>query len=353
MAIGQIAPVDGRRRPPVVDRSAAGAGYAPQSPSEDVYAIGVDLGGSHWSVARLDKAGNLYDFTEGKNNPTGPPEVTLNAIAESINKIAQRFHNICAVGIGMPGPLDIDSGTVLNPPNLPSWHGFKVTQYLKNATKLPVYLMNDVKAATLGEAEFGAGRGLDNFVMMAIGTGIGGGVVVNGKLVKGEEGSAGEIGHMSVDPKGEPCACGGTGCLENLAAAPIIAGRGAAAFLSPHPTRLKEMIHSIEDMSAKVVSQAAAEGDETSLGIIRSAGKSIGVGIANLAVALNPRRFIIGGGVAQSGKPLFDAIQEEADKRVGMIPSHRVEIVPAKLGMRAGITGAGANAFIQAGVEIA
>lgn len=316
------------------------------------FAVGVDLGGSHLAVGLVDTVGKIHDLKEERIDNLAPPEATLAIVAESIKKICAARKNVCAAAIGLPGNLDSSKGICRFSPNFPAWHHVEVTPYLAKAVKLPVYMLNDVRVATLGELHYGAGKNLKNLVMMAIGTGIGGGVVAHGELLIGAQEAAGEIGHMTIDPRGPLCNCGNHGCMEAIASGPAIAARGAEAILRGQPTRLREKVKSLEELSAQTVAQAALEGDPVALRIFREAGHAIGVGIANLAVTLNPDRFIIGGGVAQAGEPLFSAIEAEVKRRLYILPPETVSIVPAELGIRAGLVGAAAYGFLQSGVKI-
>lgn len=320
--------------------------------TSNAYAVGVDLGGSHLAAGRVDAAGKLHDYLEAKIDNLALPEATLKIIAETIKKIISSGPPVYGVGIGLPGNHDSTKGICKFSPNFPAWHDVSVTSYLFEKVNLPVFMLNDVRVATLGEFHFGAGKHVDNLVMLAIGTGIGGGVVSRGHILIGPQEAAGEIGHMTIFPNGPLCNCGNHGCLESLASGPAIAARGADALLRGQSAKLKERIKTVDQLTARVIAEAAADGDKASRRILEKAGEAIGIAIANLAVVLNPELFILGGGVSLAGKPLYTGINAALAKRLKIFPSKEVTIVPASLGVRAGLIGAAAYAFIQSKIPI-
>lgn len=315
-------------------------------------AIGVDVGGSHVAVGIVDRQGNLTDWNETKISDLDPPEKVLKIVADGVNRLAAKRSDICGVGIGLPGRHNSKGTICLRAPQFPNWHNVHVTSYLAKATGLPVHMMNDVTMATLGEYYFGEGKGTKNMVMLAIGTGIGGGIIADGKLLSGAKGRAGEVGHITVQPHGPMCKCGSRGCLEALASGSAISGRAAAAVASHEPTLLRQKVQSVEHLNAKVVTEAALEGDKVARRILQEVGQAIGIGVAMLAVTLNPEKVIIGGGVSLSGEPLFSAIRKEVDARMHVGSPKDLSIVPAKLGSQAGLIGAGAYALLRSGVNL-
>lgn len=218
------------------------------------YAIGVDLGGSHLAAGLVDSSGKVHKLNEAKIDNLAEPKITLSQIAQTVKALTASCPKVCGVGIGLPGNHDSAKGICKFSPNFPAWHNVNVTSVLSKALHLPVYMLNDVRVATLGEFHFGAGKKVDNLVMIAIGTGIGGGVVVNGRLVIGKQEAAGEIGHMTIFPNGPLCNCGNHGCLESLASGPAIAAKGADAILNGQSVKLKERIKTVDQLTARVVS---------------------------------------------------------------------------------------------------
>ena len=225
---------------------------------------------------------------------------------------------------------------------------FRYRQTLSNYLNLPVFLLNDVRAITLGEFTFGAGRGAKNMACFAIGTGIGGGVVVNGELVLGIRGQAGELGHLTIDINGPICGCGNNGCLETFASAPAIANMGVKAVQQGQATLIGELADfDLNRITPKLIADAALQGDEIANRIWKDAGHYIGTGIANILVTLAPNKIVISGGVAAAGELLLNPIRETLKKRVFLVPVDEVEIVMGELGNDAGILGTAQWAYLN------
>jgi glucokinase len=231
---------------------------------------------------------------------------------------------------------------VLLLPNVPGdWPAIAFRDELQARIGLPVNLLNDVRCITLAEWTFGAGRGVDTLACYAIGTGIGGGVIVNGRLHLGISGSAGELGHHIVEPNGLPCKCGGRGCLEMYAAGPAIRAQGVTAVVRGWPTRIATLAGGdLNRVTTELVLQAAREGDPFACAIFEQAGVYLGLAIANTLLTISPRKVVLGGGVAAAGDLLLDPIRRTLRERVFLMPADRVEIALAALGPDAGIVGA-------------
>jgi glucokinase len=245
------------------------------------------------------------------------------------------------VGIGLPGVLDLEKGLTLFLPNLPgTWPNVPIRDTISRYTGLPVSILNDVRAITFGEWRFGAGRGVETMACFAIGTGVGGGLVINGKLHLGIGGTAGELGHMSIDLNGPLCGCGNRGCLEVYASGPAIAGAGIKAVVQGLTTSLRDLAGGdLNKITAALVYQAALQGDAIGREIYEEAGNAIGVAAANVCVSIGPRRIVIGGGVARAGDLLIEPIRKALRERVHVMPVEQVEVVLSALGDKAGITG--------------
>jgi glucokinase len=213
---------------------------------------------------------------------------------------------------------------------------------------LPVSLLNDVRSFTLGEKTFGAGRDVDTIVGIAIGTGIGGGLIISGQLHLGLEGTAGEVGHQIIDPYGPRCGCGSRGCLEAFASGPAITAMALKAITQGRTTRIAELVsYDLNRVTPEVVSRAARGGDSVAREIYEQAGFYIGIGVANLITIISPQMVVIGGGVAQAGDLLFDPIRRAARESVHVTPFDQVQIVPGELGTDAGFIGAAVWASLQ------
>jgi glucokinase len=257
---------------------------------------------------------------------------------------------IVGIAIGAPGPLDPYTGVVIDCPNLPGFENFPLRDRIAIATGLPAIVENDANAAAVGEHRFGAGKGFAHMVYLTISTGIGGGIIANGRLYWGEKGFAGEVGHMTIEAHGPRCNCGNIGCLEALAAGPAIARNARAAIATGRDTRILEMTpeRDPEQITAHIVTDAAIAGDALGVELLAQAGFHIGVGIVNLLHILNPGRVVIGGGVSFAGDLLFEPIRQTVAERAPLVFRQGVEIVPAALGDDAGLLGAAALAFAAA-----
>lgn len=273
-------------------------------------------------------------------------EAVIQRIIQLINELTQASGlpagAIKGVGIGVPGTPDIDTGVIHFLTNLPGqWLNVPLQAIIQQQVQLPVALINDVRAITLAEWRFGAGRGLETVVCLAIGTGIGGGVVVNGQFHLGLGGTAGEFGHHVVEVNGLPCGCGGKGCLELYASGPAIAAMGMKEVMHGHTTRIGELVnHDLNRIDAGIIVQAAKEGDAIAKGILQRAGMYLGIAVGNILGVISPQRVIFGGGVSGAGDFLLTPIVQSVKERVHAIPVDQVEFVLAELGMNGGLVGA-------------
>ncbi len=225
------------------------------------------------------------------------------------------------IGVGAPGPLDLAAGRSLRMPNLPGWENVPIVAELERRLGLRVHLINDARAMTLAEHALGAGSGTDTLVCFALGTGVGGGVVVGGRLLDGLNGTVGELGHQTIERRGRRCPCGNRGCLEQYASGPAIA-------------------RAARSRTAAEAARAAREGDARAGAAFAGAGAALGVAIANVVLAVGPERVVIGGGVAGAGDLLLDPARREYLSRNRMMPAERVEILQGRLGAQAGAIGA-------------
>jgi glucokinase len=303
----------------------------------------VDLGGTNTAFAIGSCEGTVVcERTDPTYSHEGP-EAVLERIASVINDMAAAAGSrLAGLGIGVPGLVDRGTGTTLFLPNLPTkWRGVGVGEVLSSRIGCPVYLLNDVRAATLGELTFGAGaQGVGTMVFFSIGTGIGGGVVIDGKLRLGPLGAAGELGHQTILPDGPWCGCGNRGCLEALASGPAIAAEGIRLLRSGLAPRLYELMGGESDAVTPREMRAAAEGGDEAVkaAIVRAAGY-LGIGVANLVLALHPELVVLGGGVAGLGPLLLDAVRSVVRDRVRIFPVDDLAIERSRLDDKAGIYG--------------
>lgn len=307
-----------------------------------VYA-GVDLGGTMLKAVLGNADGKILCENSIPTQSHLGPNGVLDRIATLVNELAAKAkQKPAALGIGVPGLVDLKAGVTKFLPNFPTqWREVKVRETLSPKIGCPVYLLNDVRTATLGELTYGHGRTANTMVFFALGTGIGGGVVVDGKLRLGPLGAAGELGHLTILPDGPRCGCGNRGCVEALASAPAIAAEGVRLMLSGQAPKLHEIAGGdAGKVTTKTMAEAAAKGDEKVAEAIVRAAEYLGIAIASVVTTLHPDLIVIGGGAAGIGDLLFDNVRRTVCERVKMFPGETVRIEPSLLGDKAGILGA-------------
>jgi glucokinase len=308
--------------------------------------IGCDLGGTNLRAALVDVENGVV--LAQKSIPTLAREgyaAVMQRMADLILQVIESAGNaketIGGIGIGVPGVLDLDKGETLFLPNLPgTWPHVPLRDTIQELTGIPVSLLNDVRSITNGEWRFGAGRGVDTLAVFAIGTGIGGGLVINGTLHLGIGGTGGELGHQIIDFNGPRCGCGNHGCLEAYASGPAIAAMGMKAVAQGLTTQISGLCaNDLNRITPKLIAQAALAGDEVAKEIYENAGYYLGIAAANMCATIGPRRILIAGGVAQAGELLLDPIRRTVNANVHVMPVEQVEIVAARLGNHAGVIG--------------
>ncbi|MCL4538061.1 MAG: ROK family protein [Bacteroidetes bacterium] len=309
------------------------------------YIIGVDLGGTYIKAGSVSKDGELVKQTSLPSNGESGPQAVVSQIAKAVENLRNEHagDELLGVGIGSPGMVDLDGGTVKYPPNLANWKVFRLGEEVSKKIGARAEVENDANAAAVGEMKFGAGQGMKNFIMMTLGTGVGGGLVVDGKVFRGESGGAGEIGHTTVNMNGPLCGCGNHGCVEAYVGQRYLSRR-VAAQLKDHPDSLinKLIGGDPEKLEPKIIGDAASKGDEFALQVWKETGQYIGTAVASTFNLFDMTTLIIGGGVAEAGKPLFDSIEATIRDRVLSPLKPRVKVMKAKLENSAGILGAAA-----------
>ncbi|MFC0211858.1 ROK family glucokinase [Paenibacillus chartarius] len=304
--------------------------------------VGVDIGGTTIKVGLCDEEGNLTHTYEGPTDADQGPDTVLDRIAEYVKKIVEQssytWEQVGGIGIGIAGFMDIPEGFVKLSPNFPGFRNVPVKKTLEAKLGKTVKIDNDANVAALGEAWGGAGRGISNIVAFTLGTGVGGGIIIRDKIYQGATGMAGELGHMAIVPDIEAikCGCGQTGCLETVSSATGIVRMAKEAVERGETTSLSEL----ERIEAKDVFDAAKAGDEVALRTVNRAAYYLGRSMATVAVVVNPKRFIVGGGVSKAGDILFEPIRETFRKYAPEAAQEGVDIVPATLGNNAGVVGA-------------
>jgi glucokinase len=306
-----------------------------------VYA-GVDLGGTTIACALASGDGQIRSESSIPTRSNEGPQAVMARIALLVKELsAQVAGTPAAVGVGIPGLIDFDRGRTRFLPNFPTqWRDVPVADVLAREIGCPVHLMNDARLATLGELVFGHGRSVQSMVLFTLGTGVGGGIVIDGKLRLGPLGAAGELGHQTIVADGLVCGCGSRGCLETLASGPAITAEGVRLMKSGLAPKLFEITHGdAARIGPAEMAQAAAAGESTVREAILRAARYLGIGAANLVTALHPELIVLGGGVAAIGDMLIDAVRAEILGRVRMFPADGVRVERSRLGDRAGVWG--------------
>ena len=314
------------------------------------HVLGVDIGGTKLAVGIADELGALVFSERIPSNPTEAAEPTLGRLVDLCRRaIAESGVPVVAAGVGCVGPLDQKTGYVIRPVNLPGWKDVALVDTLRNALGIPVYLDNDANAAALGEHRFGAGRGVRNMVYLTISTGIGGGIIIDNHLYQGENGNAGELGHMSVNYAGRPCGCGNLGCIEAYASGTAIAARTreavAAAPSAAEAPILLSLSGGIDKINSQHVIEAARRGDPIALKIWDETIVALGSCMVSVINIFNPSRIVLGGGVTHAGDLLFNPLRRQTKKHAIPMLHDICDIVPAKLGDQVGVLGAVAVAW--------
>lgn len=306
----------------------------------------ADLGGTHLRAATIDENGKIH-FRLKQKTPAAEKAAELVralvlAVRESEKHGLGGTNRIGAVSVVVPGTVNVEEGVVVKAPNVPCLDGFRLAAALESELKRPAILENDANAAAVGEMWQGAGRGRRTIVCVTLGTGVGGGIILDEKLFRGVDGSAGEIGHMGVDPfGGVACTCGSRGCLEVYASATAIVRMTREA----RPRYPDSALHTSEHLTSEQIYRAGLEGDELALEVFRRMGVYLGIGLANLINIINPNMIVIGGGVVNAWELFEKHMLHQVAERAFPLPASRVEIVKAECGDDAGLLGAARLAF--------
>jgi glucokinase len=300
------------------------------------YSIGIDIGGTKVALAIVDENGNVREQTIIPTDLTIAPKAMIAEIIQETHALIEKSslteEEIIGIGIGAPGPLDNQNGMITCPPNLKTWVDVPVQKWIQQAFPYPVRLENDANAAALAEKWIGAGQENENFIYITVSTGIGAGIVADGRLLNGQKGNAGDIGHTVVDPSFGPCSCGQTGCLESIASGTAIARRGSAIMG--------------EDLTTEEVFALYEKGHEEITDLIERVFRVLGVACVSMINTFDTEKIIIGGGVSKVGDALFQSVQGYVGQFALNPTGRQTEIVPARLEQSAGVVGAAALCFI-------
>ena len=325
----------------------------PTPPSGKKWIIGVDLGGTNISVGVLPLDGGDGEVlglntvsTEAQRGAKFVVDRIIGLIHDSMETVLSTEGGVegdfAGAGIGSPGPLNRATGTVINTPNL-GWRNFPLRDLVARAIGMPATLDNDANCATYGEWWLGAGRNVSSLVGLTLGTGIGGGIVLNGEIFHGVSDAAGEIGHMTIDSTGRLCKCGNYGCLEAYASGPAIAHRAVEGVKAGAESLLPGLVDGrLEDVTAATVYEAVVLGDPYANEVMRETAKFLGAGVANIINILNPEMVVISGGVTRAGEHLFVPLRAEIRRRAFRSAEEACQVLSGRLPGTAGVIGAAA-----------
>ncbi len=292
--------------------------------------LAIDIGGTKLASGLVAVNGELLTHQTRATPVTNDAEVLWNSLTDLVDSVTAEAPAYLGVGVGCGGPMRWPSGEV-SPVNIPGWREFPLLDRLRAryAGDRPIDIHNDAIALAVAEHRWGAGRGIRNMLGIVVSTGVGGGLILNGQRIDGASGNAGHIGHMVVEPGGEPCACGGRGCLEQIARGPAIAA---------HAIKLGWL----GDGTGIAVAAGARDGDPAALAAFTRAGRAVGTAIASAGALCDLELVVIGGGIAQSGSIFWDPLRSAFSEHAGMEFVQRCRIVPAELGYLSGLSGAAA-----------
>jgi len=314
------------------------------------YYLGIDFGGTEIKIGIIDENGSIVTkdkyITDTSKSGAEIVAHIADCAQELIGKSGVDQKNIRGVGIGSPGLLNPETGQLKIVTNVPQLNGVNFAEGIGSHLGLPAFLDNDVNAMTLGEFFFGAGKDFKHVIGLTLGTGVGGGIILNGELHRGASFTAGEIGHMSINADGLYCPCGNYGCLERYIGRDGIVTRFKAYQSKGIATGINEYLDNGE-ITPKAIAMAAADGDKLSLEVLAETGKIMGIALATLTNVLNPEIFVIGGGIANAGDLILEPARHELIKRAYTVPAQAVKVVPAALKNDAGIVGSASIAVAK------
>jgi glucokinase-like ROK family protein len=312
----------------------------------------ADLGATSIDVAVTDLEGRILGHRDEPADVSAGPERCLSRIEELFDQLTEATRDLpgrlWGVGIGVPGPVEFRSGRPVSPPIMPGWDGYPVRERFADRYGAPVWVDNDVNILALGEWRSGIALGHDNVVIVKIGTGIGAGIISNGRIHRGTQGAAGDVGHIQVvDAASIVCRCGNVGCLEALAGGAALARDGEAAAVSGRSERLRVALEQHGRVTAEDVARAASFGDPVAVNLLQAAGHRVGLMLASVVNFFNPSLIVVGGGVAQSGDQLLAAIRETVYRRSLPLATRDLVVQRSSLGALAGVVGASAMVLEQ------
>jgi glucokinase len=267
------------------------------------FAIGVDLGGTNLRIAAVDNAGKTLDKITTSTEVARGRDLVIDEMCAAIQQVVAKQKGageLAGIGIGVPGIIEMQTGMLRESPNLPGWHNYPVRDEIERRLKTTVVLENDANAAALGEKWLGAAAGVDDMCMFTLGTGVGGGLVMQGKIWHGMTGMAGELGHINVEPDGHPCKCGSRGCLEQYASATAVKRMAQEAISAGNAPLMARALKEDAEFTSKIIYDLAMQGDAPARGIFEQVGRALGIVVADMVNIFNFPMYVIGGGVASA-----------------------------------------------------
>jgi glucokinase len=312
--------------------------------------LGVDLGGTKILTAVTNSQGKILSRDHSITPASKGHEAVIESILDSSHRVLEQANvaisELTAVGIGAPGLVNPETGIIFTSPNLPRWQDVPLRDIVQERLGKKTFVINDANAAALGEFYFGAARGARNFIYITLSTGIGGGIIIDGKIYSGAIGAAGEVGHMTIDDDGPICNCGNRGCWEMLASGTALAREARQQIKEGVRTSILEYAEGdVEKVTAQVVHSAAEQGDSLAKELIARTGYYVGVGLANLINIFNPELIVIGGGLSNIGDMLLEPAFKVAGERAYKEAFQAVRFASAELGRNSGVLGAAAFAL--------
>jgi glucokinase len=313
------------------------------------FAIGVDLGGTNLRVAAVNENGGLFDHLNLETQVEKGREDVVNRLTGGILELVKRWkdrYQLAGIGVGVPGIINMKEGILVASPNLPGWENFNIRAQIARRLNSPFFLENDANAAALGEKWIGSGRNVKHLCFLTMGTGIGGGLIFDGKIWHGVSGMAAELGHVTLYPEGRLCACGNKGCLEAYAAASAVV-KAAQEMLQAGTAsqELQRLASSGKKLTSALVYQLAKEGDGSAQEIYNQVGRALGMAIANFINIFDLDTFVLGGGAVEAWDVFEKSMFEEVARRSYVWRNDPREILKSSLGSQAGIFGAAYLAF--------
>jgi glucokinase len=320
----------------------------------DSLSLGIDLGGTKILTAVANTQGDMlsrdHSITPAKEGQEAVVKSILESVGRALDQARISAPDLTAVGVGAPGLSNPETGILFTSPNLPGWKDVPLRDIIENELGKKTFLINDANAAAVGELYFGAGRGARNFIYITVSTGIGGGIIIDGKICTGSIGTAGELGHMVINDEGPLCNCGNRGCWEALASGTALAREARHEIKNGATTSILQLAGGdLEKINAEVIHEAAQDGDRLATELIARIAYYLGVGLANLINIFNPEVIVIGGGLSNIGDMLLKPAFEEAGRRAFKPAYQAVRFARAELGRNSGVMGAAAFALEKIG----